>query len=282
MSARNLKLACVQADVAFGDPELNAGKMLDKLEVLAADGVQLAIWPEAYLTGYCVDSREDAERIAIPLDHPVFAQIQAFCDRLAILAVVGFAEKAGGTLHNAAALIEPGEPIRTYRKSHLPVLGYDRFAEAGHSLEVFKTAIGRIGIIICYDQRPPEPARCLALDGADLIVLPTNWPDKAQFAANLVAPVRAAENMVHYAACDRVGNENGTQFIGLSGIYDPFGRMIAKAGDQEEVLIAEIDLNYGASKRIVNIPGEYEMAVMDERQPDIYEAIAKPYSSKPA
>lgn len=266
-----VRIACCQLNVAFGDPVANAGLVVAHLVDLARRGVQLAVFPECFLTGYCVPSLEAAHGIAIPADHAALREIRTAVQETGCLAVVGFAELCpDGKVANAAALVEPGKPVRIYRKTHLPFLGLDRFVEPGQELEVFETAIGRIGILICYDQRPPEPARVLALRGADLIVLPTNWPVGAETSATIVAPTRAAENRVFYAACNRTGTEHGFDFIGHSGIYDVVGKTLAKAGVEEAVLIADLDFAEARNKRTVNIPGEYEMAIFDSRRPELY------------
>ena len=268
-----VKIACVQTDVAIGQLEVNLHNCIRHLEELAAQGVELAIFPECALTGYCVGSKAEAETIAI--EKSCLAPIQAACNTLNIICVIGFAEISASSLYNTAALIEPFRDARYYRKSHLPELGYDKFVLPGDSIDVFETRIGRIGIAICFDLRGPETCRVLGLKGADIICLPTNWPHGAQISANTLAAARAVENRVFLAACNRVGHENGFDFIGLSGIYGITGNTIAKAGDFETVLITEVDLETARNKRITNIPGQYEMTVFESRRPELYGSLTK-------
>ena len=95
---------------------------------------------------------------------------------------------------------------------------------------------------ICYDGSFPETARVLTLLGADLIVLPTNWPTHSECAAEHMIPTRAMENTVYVMAVNRVGVESGFRFIGGSSIADPSGNVLARAGgDAEEMLLADID-----------------------------------------
>lgn len=266
-----MRIACVQADVSFRDPQANLSKAVAKLEELAANSVDLAVFPEAYLTGYCVDSQSEADTLGIERD--AIEPMQSACNRLGILAVVGFAERCGSHNFNGAALLEPGREPRFYRKVHLPHLGLDRFVRAGDELNDFDTKLGRIGILICYDLRPPEASRALALAGAELIVLPTNWPKGAETSAEHIAIARAAENGVFVATCDRVGKENGFEFIGLSKIIDPSGHVLAAAGAGEETIWADVDLAAARNKRVVNIPGKYEIDVMACRRPELYGAL---------
>ena len=115
--------------------------------------------------------------------------------------------------------------------------------------------------------------RTLALQDADLVVLPTNWPVGAETAAKPVSLVRAIENRVFLATCNRVGTEEGTTFIGLSKIIDPKGNVLAEAGAEESILVADLNLQQAREKVIVNIPGEYEMDLWGSRQPQLYEPI---------
>ncbi|MGV3615245.1 MAG: carbon-nitrogen hydrolase family protein [Fimbriimonas sp.] len=275
-----MRLACVQMDVVFGDFDGNTAAVVAHLERLKAKGVELAVFPEASLTGYCVDCVEDARRIAIPGVSgdeigTALQTVQEACERLDIVAVVGFAERSGEDVHNTAALFEPGRRPRIYRKTHLPELGLDRFVKAGAEIPLFETRLGRIGILICYDLRPPEATRVLALAGAELLVLPTNWPEGAETSAEHVAIARAAENRIFVATCNRVGEENGFRFIGRSKIIHPTGRVLAAADAGEETLVADIDLSEARQKRTVNIPGKYEIDVMGSRRPELYGELGK-------
>src|SRR5579862_6423922 len=249
-----MRIACVQSQVVFGDTAANVATAIGQLERLTKEGVDLAVFPEAFLTGYCVDSQEEAERIAI--DRRALLPLIEACDRLSIMAIVGFAELVDHTVFNSAALIEPKTETRYYRKVHLPDLGLDKFVKGGDELPVFDTALGRIGILICFDLRIPEATRVLALNGAELIVLPTNWPEGAETSAEHVSIARAAENRVFVATCNRVGNENGFRFIGRSKIVAPSGKVIAAAGTDEETIVADIDLAEAKIKRNVMIPGK--------------------------
>jgi predicted amidohydrolase len=302
-----IKVACVQCNVVFGNPGANARRAIEDLAELKNAGIDLAVYPEAYLTGYCVDSPSEAARIAIAADSQPILDIQKACEELDIMAVVGFAEREalgsglkalgsegvsrGGAanaetrssapepkaqspeppLFNTAAIFEPGKAVRFYRKSHLPELGLDKFVCRGHGpLEVFDTRIGKIGVLICFDMRMPETARVLALNGAQLLILPTNWPEGAEVTADYVAIARAAENRIFVATCDRVGEENGFKFIGKSKIIDPSGKVLASAGASEETIVAELDLEIAKQKRVVTVPGKYEIEAFKARRPELY------------
>ena len=147
----------------------------------------------------------------------------------------------------------PDGVVGTYRKVHLPFLGVDRFTTPGDQPFAVHEAAGmRIGMNICYDGGFPEPARVLTLLGADLVVLPTNWPPGAECMAGCVVNARAMENNIFYAACDRVGDERGFHFIGQSKIAGPSGQVLAEAAhDREAILYAQIDVAAARQKRIV-------------------------------
>lgn len=270
-----MRLALVQTDVAFGDPRGNAGTIVAHLRALAREGADLALFPECALTGYCARSRDEAERIAVECDpgSGPFAEIVAATRETGVAASFGFAERERDRLYNAVLTVVPGKhdaTLHRYRKTHLPELGYDRWATPGDELSPMATPWGAIGILICFDLRPPEAARTLALKGTDLIVLPTNWPEGAEIAAEVYPRVRASESGVWLAACNRVGTENGVTFFGRSSIVDPRGRVVASAGAGEEVLIADLDLSLARRKRNVVVPGEFEYEIFASRQPELY------------
>ncbi len=268
-----MRIACVQSNVVFGEPLRNAEIAIERLRELKAQGVDLAVFPEAYLTGYCVDSPEAARAIAVTAESQAVTALKSACDQLDMLAIVGFAEATEAALYNTAVLLEPGQAPRFYRKTHLPELGLDKFVTAGQALTVFDTRFGKIGILICFDLRPPEAARVLALSGAELIVLPTNWPEGAEISAAHLGIARAAENRVFVATCNRVGVENGFRFIGQSKIIDIGGTVLAAAESVETTIVADIELAAARQKRMVAIPGKYETEVFASRNPDLYRPI---------
>lgn len=272
------KIACVQSDVSFGEFDKNCERTRVALAHCASHGADLVVFPECSLTGYCVTSHDEASRIAIEAGQ--LAPIQQVVDDCGALCIVGFAEQADAAVYNSAALLEPGVQPRIYRKTHLPELGLDKFVKPGSEIQVFGTKLGAIGLLICFDLRHPEPSRVLALQGADIIVLPTNWPEGAHAGPNFTAATRAAENRVFFATCNRVGTENGFAFIGQSGIYDVTGQTLAKAGIEEETIWAEVDLSQARTKRTVVRPGEYEITVFDSRRPELYGAVTKPLESR--
>src|SRR5688572_15145142 len=205
-----MKIALAQIDVAFGDVEKNLAKVRETTGAAAAKGAQLVVFPECALTGYAFESLEEAKRAAVPAPGPVTAELKRLCAELGVHVVVGMTEKDGERVFNTALLIGPGGIALKYRKVHMPFLGLDRFATPGDlPIAVAETPIGRIGLGICYDGSFPETARVLKLRGAQLIVLPTNWPDQATLSREHQSIVRAYENHVHYAACNRVGREGG-------------------------------------------------------------------------
>lgn len=266
-----MRVAAVQYRPDIADSKSNSRRIASQIEELAHQGVELAVFPEAAVTGYCFDSREDAEKAAVSMESDEIVSIAEACARAEVHAIFGFAEKDGKTLYNTAAFIGPRGVIGKYRKTHLPHLGLDRFVGKGDALPVFDSEVGKIGILICFDIRFPEPGRVMALAGADVICLPTNWPSSAEPASDIVCPARAIENHVYVVASNRVGEENGFRFIGRSKIIAPGGAVLKALDNEEEgVIIADIDLDVARKKRLVRIPGKYEMDLIEARRPELY------------
>jgi predicted amidohydrolase len=279
-----VRVAAVQTDVVFDSPSINAERAREYIESLAAKSVQVIILPEAFLTGYCVEEPELARSNAIdwpfsvedaPRAHPLQVVREA-AERAGVVVIVGFAERDDQGVYNSAAIFEPGAEPKKYNKTHLPFLGFDRFVTPGQNLPVFETKFGRIGVLICFDVRHPEPARVLAMKGAQLIVVPTNWPEGAEISADVLAVARAAESRVFVASSNRVGEENGFRFIGKSKIIDPTGKVLQSADHRhEEVLIADLDLTQADIKRTQGIPGRYETTVFESRRPELYTVLGE-------
>ena len=265
-------IACVQLDCTLGEPDVNLAAILEALIAAAQRGARLVIFPECILSGYCFRARAEAWENAQPIPGPASDTLAAACRRLGVFAVVGLLERGErDALFNSCILLGPDGLIATYRKIHLPYLGVDRFVTPGDRPFAVQDLGGlRVGMNICYDGTFPESARVLALLGADLVVLPTNWPTGAMGTIKLTE-ARALENNVYYAAVNRVGEERGFRFIGRSRVVGPDGEVMTSASaDSTEILLAEIDPGVARAKRVVKIPGEHEIDRIHDRRPEMY------------
>jgi predicted amidohydrolase len=270
-----MQVAVAQMEPQLGEKERNLELCLNRLEEAAAAGAQLLVLPECAIPGYMFDSADEALGFAEEIPGPSTAALERECRRLDLYVVCGLLERDGDVLHNAAVLIGPDGLIGTYRKSHLPFLGVDRFVVAGDELSVYETPLGRIGIEICYDLRFPEVTRTLALRGADIVAHPTNFPIAARAQTELITVARAAENRIYLLTANRVGKERRGEFCGWSQIVDPFGKRLAEAGQTEEaLLVAEVDVEQARDKDLV-IPGEYEIYLFGHRRPELYGALVE-------
>jgi predicted amidohydrolase len=276
--SKPITIAVAQIDIAFADREQNLARMVRMLAETAAKGAKLTVFPEAALTGYCFDSLDDARPHAEPIPGPSTKRMAGVCRELGVFAVYGLLESDGGRIFNACALVGPEGVVGSYRKIHLPFLGVDRFTTPGdRPFAVHEAAGMRIGMHICYDGGFPESARVMLLLGADLVVLPTNWPPGSECMAGYAVNTRAMENNIYYAACDRVGDERGFRFIGMSKICDPSGRALAEAAhDREEILYAQIDVEKARQKKIIRVPKLHEIDRIRDRRPEMYGEIVKP------
>jgi predicted amidohydrolase len=269
------KIAGVQMNCAIADITTNLDAIRAGLREAEKNGAQLVVFPECALTGYCYESKDEAIPHAQPIPGPSTQILAADCAKFNIWSVVGLLEISGEKLFNACVLIGPAGVVATYRKIHLPYLGVDRFTTPGDaSFAVHDLGGLTIGMNICYDGSFPESARCLMLMGADLIVLPTNWPTGAIATANTLIPARALENHLFYAAVNRVGTERGFHFIGMSRIIGCRGEFLAVSdNDEPTILYAEIDPEKARNKHLVNIPGKYELHRLRDRRPELYNPI---------
>jgi predicted amidohydrolase len=272
-----VKVAGAQMNPEILQKERNLEKCLDSMRIASKVGARLVVFPECALTGYCFSSREEASSMAETIPGWSTRTVADLCKELGVYVVVGLIEKSRGKLYNAAAFLGPEGLVGKYRKAHLPYLGLDRFANHGDKpFRVWGTPIGKIGLNICFDLRFPEPSRVMALNGAEILTLPTNWPEGAENSPKFYVNTRASENRVNYVAVNRVGSERGFSFIGQSKIVDPNGRTLAEASrEREEMIYADLSLETAREKRVIIRPGEYELPLWEERRPEFYNIISR-------
>jgi len=272
-----VKIAAIQMEPRIMRNSENLDNILLITRTAAHGGADLIVFPECALTGYVFSSREEAMPYMENIPGPSTDKLASCCRELGVHTIVGLLEIDGDKCFNAAALIGPEGLVGKYRKNHLPFLGIDRFLDPGdRSFTVYKTPIGNIGIHICYDCNFPESARIMMLLGADILALPTNWPEGREKVAKYVVVARAYENKVHLVAANRVGSERGTKFIGLSKIINAWGDTLAEAdSDDEQIIYGEVNLAEAREKHVVYRAGEFEMDLIHDRRPELYTELSE-------
>ncbi|KJR45003.1 Aliphatic amidase amiE [Desulfosporosinus sp. I2] len=274
-TGRVFKCAVVQSNPRIGDKAYNLARILETMEIAAANGSKLIAFTEAELTGYCFNDLHEAKIYSEEVPGRSTGKIINQAREHDLYVVVGLLENFQGKLFNSTVLIGPEGIIGKYRKTHRIYLGADRFSEKGDiPYTVYSTPIGNIGLIICYDLLFPEACRALALQGADIIINSTNLPLGTENFIETLLPARALENRVFMIASSRVGMERGMSFIGASSIVDPYGRFLARAGsDQEEIIYADLKVGKARSKQTIIKPGEYEFDIFKDRRTEFYGEI---------
>ncbi|UXS43022.1 carbon-nitrogen hydrolase family protein (plasmid) [Agrobacterium tumefaciens] len=273
-----MKISFAQFSPVHGDTAATTRLVAQKVREAAADGAQLIAFPECFLTGGSFDDRQSLLDAAINIERGDLEPILAAARETGILVVVGFYQAKGDQALNTAAVIGPEGVIGLHHKMHLPFMIGDRFAEIPEveGPSVFDTPIGRIGVAICYEIRFPEVARTLALEGAELIVLPAAWPEAARILPDLFTTVRAAENFVFLLAVNRNDVDQGMAFMGSSHVIGPDGREIINAGMEDGIFSVDIDIESARVKSIIREPGIYEVHPFRDRRPQDYRICAMP------
>ena len=269
-----IRVSCIQFEPIFGAVDANMARASDLVRAAAAAGSRLIVLPELASTGYVFESAAEAAALAEPVpDGPTTRAWAALAAELGVHIVAGIAESAGDTLYNAAVIVGPEGYIGTYRKAHLWDQENVFFARGDLGFPVFDTALGKVGVAICYDGWFPETFRQLALGGAEIVCIPTNWvpmpdqPEGEAAMANTLHRAAAHTNGLFIACADRVGVERGQPFEGQSLIIGPKGWPLAgpASRDRTETLSALVDLD-AAGRKDLNAFN----SLLRDRRTDIY------------
>jgi predicted amidohydrolase len=234
---------------SFGEHDRNIRRSVELIDEAAGAGAGLIILPELCASGYVFRSREEALAAAEASPRALAAWSDAAA-RHGLIVCAGFPERSGGDFFNSAALIGPGGLLGVHRKLHLWDAENRFFRRGDRGIAVFESPFGKLAVAICYDIWFPEVFRLAALEGADILCVPTNWvpmpdqPADMPAMANLLAMAGAHVNSLVVAAADRVGTERGQPFLGRSLIVSHTGWPAAgpASADREEVIHAELDL----------------------------------------
>lgn len=265
------RVAAVQLAPVVGELDGNAAKVTGALRDALAQGADVVVVPELATSGYVFESVDEARSVAIqPGDARFAAWARMLAERSGSVLVVGFAEAAGDELYNSAALVTGDGVQAVYRKVHLWDREKQVFRPGDETPPVVETVHGRIGVMICFDLEFPEWTRIVALAGADLLAVPTNWPlgprpDDERVAEVQIAIATARMNHMAIAFADRGGTERGVAWSEGTGIVGADGWLIDAAGPGSGTAWAELDLPASRDK------GQSHLVdLFGDRRPDLY------------
>ncbi len=257
---KTLTGASIQFNISLGYIDRNIDQASAALRRVADQGARVAVLPEMWSCGY--DYRNLS---ALAQETPrVLNRLQQLCKDLGLVSVGSLPELVDGSIYNTAYVIDCGELVGSYRKLHLfSTMHEDRYLSAGDRSLVVDTSIGRVGVAICYDLRFPELFRKLALEGAEIICLPAEWPKPRQEHWKTLLRARAIENQLFVLAANCCGVQGKLDFFGLSQIISPLGNVLRTAGEEDTELVAQLDFSELEAYR-------RQIDILNDRRADIY------------
>jgi predicted amidohydrolase len=258
-----LRVAIGQMDIALGDAEANL-RVVQQLAAEAAGKADLLVLPELWGSGYML---ERAGELADELNTGLFAAVSALArhHQLAICGSLLEWDAEAQRAYNTATLYDKDGLLRgSYRKIHLiGLMDEDQYLGPGEVAPVLNLPWGAGALAICYDLRFPELFRRYALEGAGLILMPSEWPVQRIEHWRVLLKARAIENQCFMVACNRVGADRANTFGGHSVAIDPRGDVLVEAGDAVELVFATLNLDVLDEVRSF-------MPVFRDRRPEVY------------
>lgn len=262
-----MRISLVQMDIAWGDPKINRQRTEDWIRRAAEqEQADVVVLPEMWNTSYALDRLEDCA------DRGELVEWMASTAAQYRVYLVGgsIAEKKAEHFWNAAYIFDrKGNQMARYSKVHLfRLMDEEKYLHAGDQRVSFSLGPHRAGVMICYDIRFPELARSLALDGAEILFVPAEWPLARLTHWRLMNQARAVENQMYVVACNRVGVGGQDVFGGHSMVVDPWGEILVEGGEEETLLTVEIDLAEVARIR-------RKIPVFEDRMPNVYRSLGR-------
>jgi omega-amidase len=261
--------ACVQFDVRRGDVSANLAAARSGLTAAAEQGATLAVLPELWSTSFVAQFEAATVAAAAQAEE----EIRQLSSSLSMVVVGSSLEADQGRIHNSARVYDRGAHLGTYRKIHLfSPNAEDRHHASGDQPLLADTSVGRLGVLICYDLRFPDLARFYFHRGAQMLVVPGQWPEARTVHWRTLLRARAIENELFVIGCNRTGQEgslknNDTlQFPGDSRIVDPMGEILASGNGEDGPLVATIEPRKVRTMRRI-------LPVARDQRPDVYRRL---------
>lgn len=246
-----VRLALLQMNCS-GAREQNMARAEQMIREAAGKQAQIVLLPEVFHELFFItDLNTRYFDRAEPIPGPITEVMQQLARELEVVIVAPIYERVGRSVYyNSAAIIDAdGSLLGVYRKNHIPLntIFYEKlyFKPGNLGYPVFDTRYGKVGLLICHDRHYPEGARALALNGAEILLIPSATPDKSLsrkvWEKELCA--HAIFNEYFVAGLNRTGQEGNYFYYGHSVAFDPTGEMLAQAGTDEEVFLVDCDLD---------------------------------------
>lgn len=257
------KISCIQMDIAFGNPSKNYQMASRLIEKAMAENPDIIVLPELWTTGYDLTRLDEiADRNA----EQTIKFLQEETSRHKVHLVGGsVANRVDRGVENTLIIIsKDGQPVQQYSKLHLfKLMDEHLYLEAGTEKGLFQLENQLFAGVICYDIRFPEWIRAHTAEGAAALFVVAEWPLQrlAHWRSLLIA--RAIENQCYVIACNRSGSDPNNRFAGHSMVIDPWGEVAAEAGENEEILSIEIDVDLVKDIR-------KQIPVFEDRKPQFY------------
>ncbi len=252
--------AAIQFNIKPGDVDANLAYVRAALKRASDQGAQLAVLPEMWSSGF---SYKNLATLAMRTAD-IVEEFLELSRALGLVIVGSMPEPDGDKVFNTAHLIDNGKLAGMYRKMHLfSLLGEDRTFSQGNGWLLSDTSIGKIGVIICYDLRFPELPRRLALEGAQVICIPAQWPRPRNEHWRTLLLARAIENQLFIVSANSCGMIGKLDFFGMSMIIGPKGELLAEASDSEAEIVADLSMQEMADWRA-------QIPCFNDRRPELY------------
>ena len=259
-----MKVACLQMDMLLAKPEENFSHAAELVKRAMKDKPDVLVLPETWNTGFF--PRENLQALCDRDGSRVRQVFGALAERYQVNIVAGSVSNVRGSkVYNTAMVFDrTGACIASYDKTHLfTPMGEDNYYTPGDRLCTFVLDGVKCGLIICYDVRFPELTRSLTVPGLDILFVVSQWPKVRTFHLRSLTTARAIENQMFLVCCNSCGTAGQTVYGGNSAIIDPWGETVALAGETEEILTADCDLQI-----LANIRGS--IPVFRDRRPSLY------------
>lgn len=261
-----MRITAIQMNMKFGDVEYNYSHAQDLVRKAAAtEKPDVIVLPETWNTGFF--PKENLQALCDSDGAKTREIMGALARELKVNIVAGSVSnlKNDNPYNTSLIFDRSGKLIAEYDKVHLfTYMGEHDFYSWGDHLSVFELDSVKCGVIICYDIRFPELTRSLTLKGIEVLFAPAQWPDVRINHLNTLSEARAIENQMYLALCNSCGKAGETQYGGNSAMIDPWGRVLAKAAEGEEIISADMDLTVIKEIRsTINVFRDRRTAVYD-------------------